>query len=180
MSMAVKPHQAFFWPARTDHAAGLVPVPARLPALLPSIFARRRPPLTPGGGGRRRAKMLLRFVHTRLAWRCGRGESDSGRLACSAVRAPGPDDRLSVGSQPRLPAPSTVYAQGVRHAEIEEPTHRTNGAFAGSPGGTSAALSDLAPRLPRPERPQLFISSGTVSLRYTFPVAYGAAAAALA
>src|SRR5262245_477993 len=45
MSMAVKPHQDFFLAARTDHAAGLVPTFARLPALSPepSFPAAARP-----------------------------------------------------------------------------------------------------------------------------------------
>ena len=37
MRMGVKPHQAFFLAAQTDHAAGLVPVPGRVPALFPSL-----------------------------------------------------------------------------------------------------------------------------------------------
>ena len=37
MSMVVKPHQAFFLAAQTDHAAGLLPVPGRVRALFPSL-----------------------------------------------------------------------------------------------------------------------------------------------
>src|SRR5262249_29626319 len=100
MSMAVKPHQVFFLAARTDHAAGLVPLPPRLPALLQSVLS---PPPSPHprpgeGGGER---MLLAFAYTRRAGPCGCGKSDSGRPACVSVRAPGPNDRLSVGNQPR-------------------------------------------------------------------------------
>src|SRR5262249_5064047 len=109
MRMAVKPHQAFFWAARTNHAAGLVPVPPRLPALLLSILS---PPPSPHprlgeGGGER---MLLPFTPTQFAWPCGLGESDSGWPACVSVRAPGPNDRLSVWNLPRSQAPPTVYA----------------------------------------------------------------------
>jgi hypothetical protein len=52
-----------------------------------------------------------------------------------------PDDRLSVWNQPRLQhlLPSTPLASGTLQ---REPTHRTNGAFAGTPGGRTAALSD--------------------------------------
>jgi hypothetical protein len=64
--MAVKPHQAFFLAARTDRAAGLVPIPRRLPALLQSILSPPPPPhpkLAEGGGGRVRragpARVLL-------------------------------------------------------------------------------------------------------------------------
>src|SRR5262245_55313264 len=56
----------------------------------------------------------------------GRGASDSGRLACVSVRAPGPNDRLSVGDRPRSPAPYTVYASSVRHATSKgRPIERT-------------------------------------------------------
>src|SRR5262245_8962297 len=115
MSVAVKPLQAFFLVARTDHAAGRVPISRRLPALLPSILA---PPPSPQprrgeDGG---ARMLLAFAHTRRARPCRHGESDSGRLACASVRAPGPNDRLSVWDPPRSQAPCTVYASSVRHA----------------------------------------------------------------
>src|SRR6516162_5922265 len=120
MSMAVKSHQAFFLAAQTDHAAGLVPVPRRVPALFPSILS---PPPSPHprlgeGGGER---MLLPFTPRRRAGPCRGSESDSGRLACASVRAPGPNDRLSVGDRLRSPAPCTVYAQGVRHAVTESP-----------------------------------------------------------
>src|SRR5271167_2164601 len=53
-----------------------------------------------------------------------------------------PDYRLSVWDRPRSQAPSTVYAPGRPARHKQEPTHRTNGAFTGSPGGTTAALSD--------------------------------------
>jgi hypothetical protein len=40
--MAVKPHQAFFLAARTDHATGLVPIPRHIPALFQSILSPTR------------------------------------------------------------------------------------------------------------------------------------------
>src|SRR5262249_59809938 len=92
MSVAVKSRQAFFLAARTDHAVGLVPIPRHIPAL--SILA----------------------PNTRLAWPWGGGESDPGRRACVSVRAPSPNDRLSVWDPPRAQAPATVYASTVRHA----------------------------------------------------------------
>jgi hypothetical protein len=82
------------------------------------------PPLSPhprlgaSGGGE---SMLLGFAHTRRAGPCGSSESDSGRPACGSVRAPGPNDRLSVWNQPRSHAPGTVYASSVRHATNQSP-----------------------------------------------------------
>src|SRR5215471_12897929 len=93
MRMAVKPHQAFFLAARTDHAADLLAVPGRLPALLPSIVS--PPPPSPhpglgeGGGGE---TMLLRFPPRRAgpaalaqATPVGRRASRSGRQARTTV-----------------------------------------------------------------------------------------------
>jgi hypothetical protein len=102
MSMAVKPHQAFLVAARTSHAAGLVPTSSRVPAFFQSILS--PPPLSPhrnvgeSGGGER---MLLGITHARLAVPRSGGLSDSGRLTCVSVRAPGPNDRLSVWNRPR-------------------------------------------------------------------------------
>src|SRR5262249_60696026 len=60
------------------------------------------------------------------------------------VRAPAPEPP-SIRVEPARPqAPSTVYAHGVRHAQAREPTHRTNGAFAGHP----AAQRQLSPTFP--------------------------------
>jgi hypothetical protein len=70
--------------------------------------------------------MLLDLPPTRHAAPCGGGESDSGRPACIAVRAPGPNDRPSVWDQPRSQAPCTVYASSVRHASSKNsPIERT-------------------------------------------------------
>src|SRR5262249_57104512 len=84
MSVAVKPLQAFFLVARTDHAAGRVPISRRLPALLPSILA---PPPSPQprrgeDGG---ARMLLAFPPTRRPRPCRPGASHSWPLACASV-----------------------------------------------------------------------------------------------
>lgn len=120
MMMAVKSHQEFFVAARTDHAAGLVPSPGCVPALLPSILF--PPPPSPHprlgeGGGKR---MLLDFAPGRLR-PCGASPSAFGRLASASVRAPGPNDRLSVWDPPRPQAPGTVYASSVRHASSKSP-----------------------------------------------------------
>src|SRR5262249_13480541 len=53
MSVVVKPHQAVFLAARTDHAAGLVPTIARVPAFLHSILS--PPPPSPHSGWGRAA-----------------------------------------------------------------------------------------------------------------------------
>ena len=65
-----------------------------------------------------------------------------GRSACVSLRAPGPNDRLSGGGPATLP--STCYRVRVERPArpYQELTPRTNGAFAGSPGGTTAALTD--------------------------------------
>src|SRR5262245_54866249 len=121
MRMVVKPHQAFFLAARTDHAAGLVPLAHRLLVLLPSILS---PPPSPSlgcgeGGGER---MLLPSPTPGQLARTKGCDCASGRLACASVRAPGPNDRLSVGDRPGSPAPSTVYALSVRHATSKSPS----------------------------------------------------------
>src|SRR5262249_51701295 len=120
MRMAVKPHQAFFLAAQTDHAAGLVPVPRRVPALFPS----------------------LRPHAVRLAvWPGGTPPPSAGVRLGPGARP----ERPSIRVRPAT-APSTLYRIRLeRPARLEpEPTHRTNGAFAGTPGGTTAALSDSA------------------------------------
>jgi hypothetical protein len=146
MRMVVKPHQAFFSPARTDHASGLVPLSRRLPALLPSILW---PPPSPHlrlgeGGGQR---MLLLFTTLGALCRAARRQ----HLRSAGVR-------LGPGARPEQPsirggpatAPSTYYRIRLeRPARLrQEPTQRTNGAFAASPGGTTAALSDLTGATP--------------------------------
>src|SRR5262245_35500653 len=144
MSLAVKPHQAFFLAARTDHAAGLVPFLARIPAVFLSILS--PPPRSPhlrlgerGGGDR----MLPRFAFVRRAGLSRSRSNASGRWR--AVRS-GRQARTTVSPWGPIlvPAPCTVYASGVRHASRQEPTHRTNGAFPGSPGGRTVALADHA------------------------------------
>jgi len=106
MSTAVKSHQAFFLAARTARAAGLVPPPRHLAALLQG-----RP---------------FDFTHTRRAAPSDSGGSVPGRPACVSVRAPGPNDRLSVWNLPRSHAPTTVYASSVRHAiSKSSPIERT-------------------------------------------------------
>src|SRR5262245_25581326 len=123
MRMVVKPHQAFFLAARTDHAAGLMPMP-RVPALLPSILSPPPPsPPPPAAAGAPAAGKECSSPHqhpARLPVPGGRQRFRS--VACASVRAPGPDDRLSVGGRPRPPAPYAVYASGVRHASSKGPS----------------------------------------------------------
>src|SRR5262245_58658249 len=151
MRFRVKPRQAFSLAARTDHAAGLVPSPGRVPAPLQGLLS--PPPLGPcpaggthrGGGGGRPVIVAME----RHASPTGRGASTSGRLACVSVRAPGPNDRLSVGDRPRPPAPSTVYASSVRHATSKSPSiERT------VPGQVTRRQNDgsYRPRLPHLRR----------------------------
>src|SRR5579871_4746651 len=97
-------------------------MPARIPAPFQSILS--PPPPSPhprlgeGGGGER---MLLGLSHTRYPGPYNGGPSDSRRRACVSVRAPGPNDRLSVGNRPRFHPPCTVYASSVRHAINKSP-----------------------------------------------------------
>src|SRR5262249_11692662 len=48
-------------------------------------------------------------------------QAASARLACPSVRAPGPNNRLSVGDLPPSPAPSAVSASSARHAPSKRP-----------------------------------------------------------
>src|SRR5438045_192712 len=69
-------------------------------------------------------------------------------------RLPSAGVHLGPGARPERPSirvgpatiPSTFYRIRIERParQHQELTHRTNGAFAGSPGGTTAALSDLA------------------------------------
>src|SRR5262245_35586193 len=124
MSMAVKPLQAFFWAARTNHAAGFVPLSQRFPA----------PPLHPHAA--------------RWAWWRWRKQLRSAGVHLGPGTRP---ERPSIRVEPAT-VPSTFHRIRVerpaRHGQ--EPTHRTNGAFTGSPGGTTAALADHACSTPLP------------------------------
>src|SRR5262245_48769384 len=143
MSVAVKSHQAFFLAARTDHAAGLVPTPRSLPCCLPEhSFAAALP--SPVAGGERRRKNAPRLPPN----------ASHGAVLRWCTRLPSAGVRLGPGARPERPsirvgpatAPNTCYRVRVERParQSQEPTHRTNGAFTGSPGGTTAALSDLA------------------------------------
>src|SRR5262249_49648389 len=124
-------------PRRRPHAA-----PRRVPALLPSILSppppSPHPQLGEAGGGER---MLLSFAHTPTAWPCHGGTAfpagwrapRSGRQARTTVYPCG----TSHGPKHLLP-----YTRRASGTPSREPTHRTNGAFTGSPGGTTAALAD--------------------------------------
>lgn len=125
----------------------------------------------------------------------GRREKNAPRLrpgAPSAVRGfpkrlRSAGVRLGPGARPERPsirvgpatAPSTWYRIRLERParQQQEPTHRTNGAFTGSPGGTTAALPDLAwppggcSRAPDP-------SASIGSALDTPPPSHGAAAAA--
>src|SRR5262249_19181953 len=122
MSMVVKPHQAFFLAARTDHAAGFVPLFRRLPALLLSILLPPPPSPHPSWGRAAAATECASasLTHGALGRRAVL-RALLRRPACVSVRAPGPNDRLSVGNRPRSPAPPTVYASSVRHALVKSP-----------------------------------------------------------
>src|SRR5262249_49326114 len=145
MRTAVKPPQAFFLAARTNRAAGLVPIFARGPALFHSMLSpRRRPPPAGVRGGRRRGESMLRCA---IDARPSVGPVVANSFGSVGVlggpgTAPG---RPSIRGGPAK-IPSTFYRvrpwRPARH--LPEPTHRTNGALTGSPGGTTAALSDLA------------------------------------
>jgi hypothetical protein len=140
MRLVVKSHQAFFadscLAARTLHAAtvtgGRVPAPSSA-----AFCSRRRSPRTPGGraaAGTERCSSPRPPALTACLLRSA---------GVSSARAQRPDYRLSVGDRPRPPAPATVYAQGVRHAAAR--AHPSNERCpCGSPGGTTAALSDPA------------------------------------
>src|SRR5262249_23057901 len=82
------------------------------------------------------------FFSRRRAPRCGPDTSPRS-AGVSSARAQRPDYRLSVRDRPRPQAPFTVYALGVRHASIESPPIERTVPSQGSPGGRTAALSDL-------------------------------------
>ena len=152
MRLVVKPLQAFFplRPRRRGPSTppGCLPVAgscrslaASLPRSAPAFFLRRRSPLTPCWG---RAAAEKECSLTRGPLLCGTGEKPrSAGVITVQARTPGlPSIRVGPAT-----LPSTCYlirplASGTPH---REPTHRTNGAFAGSPGGITAALSDLSP-----------------------------------
>src|SRR5262245_56792338 len=69
LRMVVKPHQAFFLAAQTDHTAGVVSIPR---AVLPVFLSILSPPppsphpgLGEGGGG---GRTLPGFTHARRPW----------------------------------------------------------------------------------------------------------------
>ena len=100
----------------------------RFPAFLHSIFS--PPPHSPHPTwGRAAAEKKCCALHYPLPTASSPepyGSKRCGRLACVAVRAPGPNDRLSVWNQPRSHAPCTVYASSVRHATNKSlPIERT-------------------------------------------------------
>ncbi len=105
MRTAVKPPQAFFLAARTNRAAGLVPVFARVPALFHSMLSpRRRPPLPPAGGGRRGESML--------------------RCAIDARPSVGPVVANSFGSVGVLGGPGTAPGRpSIRGGTSQDPQH---------------------------------------------------------
>src|SRR5262245_39529880 len=179
MRMVVKPLQAFFLAARTDRAAGLVPLSHRLPALFPSILSPPPPSPHPGlGEGGDGERMLLPSPRPGPLGRARGSDSASGRLACASVRAPGPNDRLSVGDRPRPPAPSTVYASSVRHATSKSPSiERT------VPGQVTRRQNDgsYRPRLAPPRRlAARRLSSPPLAFAVTHHPRHASAAAALA
>src|SRR5262249_13059249 len=97
-----------------------------------------------------------------------RGECLSGRLACASVRAPGPNDRLSVWNLPRSQAPSTVYASSVRHACTESPPiERTVPSQVHPAAQRRPSPTTLPP--PRPLRPPLLNISPASFLSSTRP-----------
>src|SRR5262245_22464467 len=182
MSMAVKSHQAFFWATRTVRVAGLLPLLRRIPAVLPSILS--PPPPSPhpwlgeGGGGER---MLRTFADTRRTGPRGGDKSDSGRLVCASVRAPGPNNRLSVGDLPRSPAPVTVYASSVRHTTSQSPPIERTVPSQDHPAAQRRLSPTPLASLPRRQRPRILSSLVRVCPRQaTAPYASAAAAAAFA
>ncbi len=148
MRLTVKPHQASFSLCPGRRAPSTPPASCRSLTASPPLSAQHSfsaaalPSRERGesGGGER---ML---PHTRNHHR---GTGHILRSAgVSRSRHERPDYRLSVWDRPRSQAPATVYAHWRPARHKQEPTHRTNGAFAGSPGGTTAALSD--PSAPTP------------------------------
>jgi hypothetical protein len=178
MSVAVKPHQAFFLAARTDYAAGLVPTPfASLLSSGPS-FPAAALPQPRVKGGRRRGKKAPRDHPHAARWAVRpwpKRFRSAGVLLGPGARPERPSIRVGPAA-----APSTCYRLRVerpaRHKR--EPTHRTNGAFAGSPGGTTAALSDLAWPTPAAAAAPPYPSAPLGPALDTSSPSHGAAAAA--
>lgn len=110
MRMVVKPHQAFFLAARTGHAAGPVPMPHRVPALLPSILS--RPPPSPhprlgdGCGGER---MLGYFSNSHPTRSASSRPLVPRRRACLRIPAAGSNDRPARGRSPASPLFGLCY-----------------------------------------------------------------------
>jgi len=93
--------------ARTDPAAGLMPLLARVPAVFPSLLSPSPPSPHPrlgeGGDGERR---LLDSIPQATRSPVSPWEQRFRSAACISVRAPGPNDRLSVGARC---GPGTLY-----------------------------------------------------------------------
>src|SRR5262249_7387808 len=134
--------------------ARLWPAPRRAPtACFPPAAAPPQPGWGGGGGG---GKACSAAPSTRVRRLARWWQTPSGRLACLAVRARRPDDRLSVGDPPRSPAPSTVYAPGVRHAIFQSPPIERTVPSQDHP----AAQRRLSPTWltpPQPSRPRLIL-----------------------
>src|SRR5262249_56307630 len=140
MSTVVTTLHAFLLAARSSPAAGLMPLPRRLLAL----FRSRR----------------FDFTHRRHAGPWDRGASATRRPACVAVRAPGPNDRLSVGDQPPSPAPYTVYASSVRHAVRKGPPIERTVPSQDHPAAPRRPFPTSLPPPPR-QRPRLLSRRGS-------------------
>src|SRR5262245_13360544 len=145
MRLVVKPHPAFFlrcswWRGPSTPPASYRFAGAFRPRSSPAFFPRRRSPLALPGGERRRGKNAR--PHTGRTPRLAAGTC-LGSAGVTAVPAPSPG-LPSIRGGPAT-VPSTCYRIRLRRPARpnREPTHRTNGAFAGSPGGTAAALTDL-------------------------------------
>jgi hypothetical protein len=159
MRFPVKPRPAFSRLRLGRRGPSTPPASCRrartsLPLSCTAFFPRRRPPLTHGGGGRRRGK--------NARWSCGHATGLPLSLRVGRrVWGPGPDARATVYPCGTPSAPSTCYRVRLQACGTpkHEPTHRTNGALAGSPGGTTAARPDSS----RPDpsaRPCPLLSAG--------------------
>ncbi len=180
MRLTVKPRQAFFrfHPRRREPSTPLAS--GRLLATsspLPSsaFFRRRRSPLTPCCGRAAAAKEC--FPHPT------RARSPRHRqLHLVGWRGFGP------GATPGLPSirvgpatvPGTFYRIRPRASGTpkQEPTRRTNGAFTGSPGGTTAALSDPASTTAATALPRQYLLLGSLLSLTAPPQRYTTTAAA--
>ena len=128
-----------------------------------AFFSRRRTPLTTAGGVRRREKNAA-SQRRRAAPSLLGGAKPSGRLACLSVRAPGPNDRLSVWNQPRSQAPCTLYASSVWHATNKSPPlERTVPSQVHPAAQRRLSPTWLAPLRPRRPRPLLLLRGSVVS-----------------